>query len=506
MHQKLRMRNHPIELLYINFTKIKDHLYPLLTTLIATLGINGKWERFAYYGFAIFVIYILLKSFLIWKNNVFIFYEDILSVREGVWSKEYSDIHYTKVKSISIDRTFMKRILNVSNVNIETVGGDTIQIVVSNKKLSYIKSILNRHINEVAKETQNTNFFKLKDYILIATTNFKLFWGSILLTLTTSQQLIKYLGLGENPEKNKGQENLFSFDFTEDSIHINLSQDFKNDIQGLLLSSRTVKTILSFILAIFIIIMIAWCISIIITFFTYKNFKVQRSTFGIDISYGLIDKKEVSIAKHDIRAVEIVQPWIYRLFGYSKIHLQLIGNSSRKSKIVLIPSIQSSEVSSLFKKYLPDFSMPKCIEKVHTIAFLKPAAGKVIKIGLLMLVLWLFTNLQVKYGVLLCLYIFGMEFLKNKQKGFSFEEKQITIQTIRSGTVRKVIYLKKFIETTGVSENTLERKLNLATYEIAVFSERVNDVRKIRCATNIYKKKFLEYLEQHKEGNLAKDI
>ncbi|MGR5986165.1 hypothetical protein ACUIAK_20105 [Bacillus cytotoxicus] len=54
MHQKLRMRNHPIELLYINFTKIKDHLYPLLTTLIATLGINGKWERFAYYGFAIF--------------------------------------------------------------------------------------------------------------------------------------------------------------------------------------------------------------------------------------------------------------------------------------------------------------------------------------------------------------------------------------------------------------------------------------------------------------------
>ncbi|MGR5986164.1 PH domain-containing protein [Bacillus cytotoxicus] len=102
---------------------------------------NGRGSLITVLQF--FVSYILLKSFLIWKNNVFIFYEDILSVREGVWSKEYSDIHYTKVKSISIDRTFVKRILNVSNVNIETVGGDTIQIVVSNKKVilhkEYIK-------------------------------------------------------------------------------------------------------------------------------------------------------------------------------------------------------------------------------------------------------------------------------------------------------------------------------------------------------------------------------
>lgn len=108
---------------------------------------------------------------------------------------------------------------------------------------------------------------------------------------------------------------------------------------------------------------ITFAVSVIFSFVTYYGFRVSRSGDNIEISYGLLAKRENSFGYSKIRGVKITQGPIKRLFGFATINLEVIGYTADTSNGkessegigVLVPFCKMSDAERILSEILPDF-------------------------------------------------------------------------------------------------------------------------------------------------------
>jgi len=109
---------------------------------------------------------------------------------------------------------------------------------------------------------------------------------------------------------------------------------------------------------IFIILFISVIICTIITIIKYYKFTVIREVDNIKLSYGLFNKKEVTIPVKRIQSLIIVEGVIRKPLGYFTLKVETLGYGKDKCKSTMICPIAKRKVlNKFFEDILPEMNI-----------------------------------------------------------------------------------------------------------------------------------------------------
>ena len=332
------------------FQFIKNSIVPFIIFLIS---IGSKIPK--QYGgdyteviviFAFFVIVSALAIFN-WKRNVYYVHAEGMYMKDGLFKIHERTVPFSQVHTADISSSLIQRLFNVCMLEIDTAGGDSnseISIFLSQEEALRIKGIIfnvkkNENKNEIIQE-ENIKIFtsSLKDLFVMATFSTSILAGFFIILALYSKL---------------------------DDI---MPNEFKKKVQGY--TDNIVKGVNGFniikyvVILIIIMLFISWVISIGLTIIKYYKFTVIREDDNIKLSYGLFNKKEVTIPVKRIQSLIIVEGVIKKSLGYFSLNVETIGYGKDKGEsTMLCPIAKRIVFDKFFEDILPEMNIIYKLEK-----------------------------------------------------------------------------------------------------------------------------------------------
>src|SRR5690606_16604341 len=104
--------------------------------------------------------------------------------------------------------------------------------------------------------------------------------------------------------------------------------------------------------------MLAWGISVGLTFLNYYNFTVSKQHDRLIITRGLIEKKRVTIPLNRVQAIKLAENPFQQILGLASVAVESAGggfSGENDKKIILFPLIAKKEVFSPLAELFPEY-------------------------------------------------------------------------------------------------------------------------------------------------------
>jgi putative membrane protein len=466
-----KRRDSFIEFFHYNFNNIKNNILPFLGLIISSVGSKGESEVYIKFAFYLLIIFILLFSFLKWYFKTYEMKDDKILISEGIFKKRKNDIAFNRIKSINTSDSILKRVFKISNFNLEVIGGKKLVFVIKNKEIQSLKQKIITGETKLVEETniEDISFFS---YVLLMMTN-----PVILLTsISITAPIISFI-----------QKNYFNKE-----NEVETSSNLLNEkISSLQLSEILSLNMLYAFTILFIPIVL---VSLGYAYLTFAKFSILSSEKEINIEYGILNRKKYHIPKRQIRGLRIYEPLTFRIFGYAQLKVDNIGlNEKSSSSIILYPIMKKENIDDILKLHLPSFKQQEIEYKAEKSTLPFFIMDKTIKF---VVIISLLSFLNIKF-LLLSVFIpilIGFGYTSWKNSGLSFNDEYITVKKTYNFKILTLITLKKYTETTSVSQTILMKNKNKFHYSFAVYSERLKETYQCKYLSDI-KKDFLNYLK-----------
>lgn len=464
-------RDHLIEILHINYRTIKNNLLPLLTLVLGLLGTNQLYENMLKIGFFLLCTLIVVFSICSWYCKKFDFNAEKITLSEGVFRRKYQEIAINRVKSIHTSDSLPKRMLGISNLNVELIGGEEVSFVLSNKGIVEIKNTVFGEYDLEITDTASNNLTVLP-CLLLAVTNPRIFWSAFVLTFTVVSFLYtpiaRWVGI-EGAEVE--QKNVIESGRSVVEIPIEAWLAMIPIVCGLSILS-------TFVAAIYV-------------FFMYKNYQITKIEKQIYISYGFFEKKDYQIPIQEIRSIRIIEPLSFRPFGYVQLKIDPIGMSTKTSRdLYFRPILKQKEVADVIKQYLPMFDVIEINRKAKK-ALLPDYLLKAIWSPTIILLAFIYLHPIFLYGSVILPFFLYVGYLRWKYAGLLFDDKFISHSEYKWLQSTKMITLKKYIQHTGISQSPLTKVRKASSYYYSVYSG--NESYQLYGLSDEYQDQFITY-------------
>lgn len=250
-------------------------------------------------------------------------------------------VPFLQVHTADISSSLVQRIFNVCKLEIDTAGGDgksEISILLSKEEALRVKKIIFKvKVKEDQVEILEEKDIKeltssLKDLFVMATFSTSILAGFFIITAFYSKI-----------------DNILPKEFKRKA------EVYTDDIMNGFNDVNVLKYIVTLIL---IMLFISWVISVILTIIKYYKFTVTREEDNIKLSYGLFDKKEVTIPVKRIQSLIIVEGVIKKSLGYFSLNVETIGYGKDKGESTMICPIAKRKVlDKFFEDILPEMKI-----------------------------------------------------------------------------------------------------------------------------------------------------
>ncbi|TWT02546.1 PH domain-containing protein [Planomicrobium sp. CPCC 101079] len=467
---EMRYKLHPISA-FLNFIKgLRELIFPF----IIIFGVNlfrGGGESIADRGWqglipvligGVVLIFMLISGLIKWHRFVYWFEEGELRIEYGLFVKKKRYIPFERIQSLDYTEGIFHRPLGLVKVKVETAGTGKIgQADVEltaipredaeriEKKMEYAKrhnwepileagEAVTEEVAEVSVKAVKTVYrMSLKELIILATTSggIGVVISAVAVFLSQFSDLIPY-----------------------DAIY-----------QEVILFLRFGYLIVA--LTIFLILLLAWVISIILAIFANYQFTISTDEDHIYISRGLLEKKKVSVPFKRIQGIQISQNPLREWFGYATVTVESAGGTlgDKDEKIRLFPLARKTAIFPILSELFPDMEWEPVMKKapkrsVHffyrlDFFWMIPVAG---------LVSYFFYP----YG-LFSLLIFPIVILfavwQHRTAGYALTRKQLTME-FRTVSKHAFFMMKKRIQAIEVTQSYFQRRKNLASIQATIKS------------------------------------
>lgn len=443
--------------------EVKTLLLPAFIVL-ASNGFNISFKSFQsiFEYLPVLIIFIMFvitvgRGMIKWLTFSYWIEENELKTAYGLFVKKKRFVPIERIQSLNYNEGIIHRLFGLVQVSVETAGGtagkaDIELIAIKKEAAQYIEESVN-NLRKVTKATQDDLeivippkkhvLYKMstKDLLLHATTSNGI--GVVLAsTLAAISQFSEYIPF----EKISTQyESLVEFGF------------------------------LSFIVIGLFAIIIAWCISLAMSYLANYNFQLVYDDEQLEITRGLLEKKKVTVPVNKIQAIRIVESPIRQLFGYA--HVEIESASSMESnkngglnKVVLMPFVKREATESILKQF--DSSVQLSLQ--NTVVCSKEAwplfYRKYLYIGLIItipLTIWV-SNYFALLLILVALFMY-LAFLQYKASQFELTDEQILIQ---SRIVNRSLYIIKRNKVQAIQfrQTPFQKKLHLYSANVYVMN------------------------------------
>lgn len=346
MTSKQVRRLHPISVVYFLIKTIRELIVPLIFSmvgLISSLGIQGiLWSLLAIV--VAFVLLVVISALRYFTFSFEIRDRDI-KVNSGIIVKKVNHIPYDRIQNITVNQWFFLKPLNLTQLEIETAGNDKKgpEVTLSAVDMS-LKDEIEAHRNQVdelkvqAEPTTAVEPEKNKTKIIseykISTKNLLLYSATSTYFLTAAVVLIGYSArfFNDVPEGFK------------DTMYVNFSIEHFG-------ISFAIGVSLLFLLLLYL-------VSILLLVIRYFNFTLTKTPGRLNVKYGLIQTRTVSIETDRIQAIKIHQTWIRKLLKIETIQLVIISNSNKKDtekNLTVMPIIGTDKTREFLAEFFEEF-------------------------------------------------------------------------------------------------------------------------------------------------------
>lgn len=345
-------RQHPL----VIFSRISFVIRELLIPILFVILIQGHTFELVFFDvnilFFLTVVALLITahSVLHWHFYRYSYHEGTLNIYYGVIVKKHRQIKRERVQTVTVKAGLLLRLFGLVSLSIETAGG-TFEpefriAALTSDEAEYLKKALkkslDRSIDEQSSSCESDHtapmfkvpFKRLLSAGINSTETFAIFaFLSVLyaeITTFIPQETIRSLS-----------EALMEFFMTVDVVFL----------------------ITSGVIGVFILSLILSVVKFIVA---YAFFSVSRIGDEIIIKRGLLEKKRVEIKLHRVQAVTLVESVLSQLFGFCKIQINVVADTSNRQTYspIIHPFIRNGEVQDFLDKILPGYFIYRDLKKL----------------------------------------------------------------------------------------------------------------------------------------------
>jgi len=451
----MRELKHPHKFIIFSglFQFIKNSIVPLIIFL---LSIGSKIPK-KYGGnytevIVIFVFFVIVTALAIlkWKRNVYNVGPEGMYVKYGIFEVHERTVPFSQVHTADISSSIVQRLFNVCKLEIDTSGGDAkseISIFLTRQEALRIKEIIfkvkrNEDQFEIREEKNIKKLTSsLKDLFVMATFSTRILAGFFIITAFYSKI-----------------DDILPKEFKKNA------QEYTDNIMKGVNGVNIIKYIITLIISI---LFISWVISIVLTIIKYYKFTVIREEDNIKLSYGLFNKKEVTIPVKRIQSLIIVEGVIKKSLGYFSLNVETIGYGKDKGESTMIcPIAKKTVLDKFFRDILPEMNITYKLEKSPRKALKGYLLFRLVPEFIVMAIVAYF----VSYGYYICLLIpilVSLYYIRFIDNGMYCSDKFIVMR-YRKLSRETVIIQKDCIQSMEKIQNLFQKNKAVAKCKVTI--------------------------------------
>lgn len=463
---------HPISAI-INFIKgLKELIVPLVLVIIAN-GINFNanknaiWDYIPIIIFLLVLIIYLISGIIKWWTFVYWFEENELRVEYGLFIKKKRYIPFDRIQSFNYKEGIFHRIFGLVQVMVETAGStdgkpEVILTAITKEAAKQIEKETRKVVNgeeesgvldeenlSQEEEVEIIHKMSTKDLLLLATTSNSV--GVVIAGVAAAiSQLAEFI----------------PFDWIFDEL-----------------AAFMQFGIVMVTMIIFFAFIIAWGISVVITFINYYDFTVVQEKNRFIITRGLLEKKRITIPNNRVQAVKIVENPFRQLFRCATVVVESAsgGFGENDQKVRLFPLISKKNMYMPLQRLFPQLEFHGESDFVRPPKKAKPLFYR-INLFVLIPIIALCSYFLFPYGLLSLLFVIPVMLLgvwQYRTDGLIIYENQLTMRYRIFSRVTFIVE-KKRIQVVQSQQNYFQKRKKIASVQATVMSGIAGATAKVR--------------------------
>ena len=280
-----------------------------------------------------FLIFFLIRAYLIYKNFLFKVDDDHFVLKEGILKKKYTSISFDRIQNINFKQNVIQQLINVYEVSIETAGSKSTEIAIKALTIKNAEA-LKRALAQVAKTKNEIETTLPKPLLRIG------FFELLKVSLTENhlQNLLVFLALVfglfqqlSDVFKGVGKEAVFN--------------DYFNINQEAIYNSVVIVMVLVGILL--IIGIVSSFVRVLLFHFNLTLFIKEKS---FEITQGLLTKKSIILSKGKVQSITVSTNPIKNWLGISFVTFkQAVSGKVKKqqNKLIRIIGCKTTQIKTI---------------------------------------------------------------------------------------------------------------------------------------------------------------
>lgn len=463
---KEKFKLHPVTAI-INVVKaLKDLLIPIIIIIAANgfnFNLDFRSETFFSEMIPLFILVLVLSATVVsglikWWTFVYWFEDSELRVEYGLFVKKKRYIPFDRIQNLNYKEGIFHRLFKLVQVQVETAGSkdgkpeaeltavtkaaaDEVEIQMKKAKQKPSSESDLVQVAEKEEEPASVILHKMKvpELLLLATTSSGV--GVVLAGIfAVLSQFAEFI----------------PFDLIYDELAFLVKYSF---------------IVVMILIALALI--LAWVVSVGLTFLNYYNFTVSKQHDRLIITRGLIEKKRVTIPLNRVQAIKLAENPFQQMLGLASVAVESAGggfSGENDKKIILFPLIAKKEAFSPLAELFPEYDFQET-QIVQPPQKAQPFFYRLDFIWLVPLI-GAISYFFYPFGLLSLLLIIPIILLGRwqfKTTGYTVKDQQITIV---SRLVSRVTFyaLKKRVQITQGSQTYFQKRRDLGSVKIVVMS------------------------------------
>ena len=459
---------HPVAAIINGVKVLKELIVPIIIIVFAN-GFNLNFDIHSEKFFSemlpilflsLLVVWSLVNGMIKWLTFKYWFEVSELRVEYGLFVKKKRYIPFERIQSLNYKEGIFHRMFGLVQVLVETAGSK------KGKPEAELTAITKQAADEIElrmRQAKQQDIEEGEGALPETTIIHQMTTGELLLHATTSSGIGVVLA-GVVAVLSQFAEFIpFDAIYNEMAILIQYSVIF-----------------IAFLIVIAL--LVAWLVSVAITFINYYQFTVITENERIIVTRGLFEKKRMTIPLQRVQAIKIVENPIRQMLGLCAVIVESAGGGFKgdtDKKTVLMPLTSKCIALEALQKLLPDFDFSGEMDIVPP----KKARPFFYRLNFIWLVpiIGAVSYFFYPYGLLSLVIIVPIILLgywQYKTTGYKIRNHQITIV---SRFISRVTFIaqKKRIQIVESRQSYFQRRKQLSSCRIVVMSNMAGAVAEV---------------------------
>lgn len=334
-------RLHPSWIIYSAIHSLRGLIIPIVIVIFS--GSRDSFELFGIGTALLITLAVVGIRALIWQRFSYQITEQGIWVHSGLVSRQERFLPVDRIQAIDFNEGILHRLLGVVAVRIESAAGvgsgaDITLEALSRTEAERIRQrLLDRRAEVATEPSERTELVPagVSEGDLLATVPFT----TLLIAGATSGRIGPALGLVFG-----------ALQFVDDVLPSGPEKWVTNAIPDPTLQG--IAGIVA-ICAVF-----AWLFAIVSTLLTFGNFELRLVENRLQATYGLLERRRVSIPLARIQAITISEGLLRQPFGLAAIRAESAGYGKDTAESgVLMPIIARREIPAFLERILPNYAV-----------------------------------------------------------------------------------------------------------------------------------------------------